>query len=43
LYNLQRKWDTKAFQYTGIASQKKIYIGWSAGAKIAELRGVSEE
>jgi hypothetical protein len=43
LYNSQHKWVTKAFQYTGIASQKKTYIKQSTSAKMAELRGVSKE
>jgi hypothetical protein len=42
-YNSQREWVAKAFQYTGITSQKKTHIGRSAGAKMAELRGVSED
>ena len=32
----------KAFQYAGISSQKKTHIGRSAGAQMAELKGVSE-
>jgi hypothetical protein len=42
-YNSQREWVTKAFQYVGISSQKKTHIGRSAGAKTAELKGVSED
>jgi hypothetical protein len=42
-YNSQRDWVTKAFGYAGIISQKKTHIGRSAGAKMAELKGVSEE
>jgi hypothetical protein len=42
-YNSQREWVAKAFQYAGIISQKKTHIGRSAGAKMAELKGVSED
>lgn len=42
-YNSQREWVAKAFQYIGVASQKKTHIGRSAGAKMAELKGVSED
>ena len=42
-YNSQQEWITKAFQYAGIFSQKKTHIGRSAGAKMAELKGVSED
>lgn len=42
-YNSQRDWVTKAFQYAGIFSQKKTHIGRSAGAKMAELKGISED
>lgn len=42
-YNSQRDWVAKAFAYAGIISQKKTHIGRSAGAKMAELKGVSEE
>lgn len=42
-YNSQRDWVTKAFQYVGVFSQKKTHIGRSAGAKTAELKGVSED
>ena len=40
---LTREWVAKAFQYAGIISQKKTHIGRSAGAKMAELKGVSED
>ena len=33
----------RAFDYAGIVSQKKTYVGRSLGAKTAELRGVSED
>ena len=33
----------KAFGYIGIASQKKTHIGRGSSAKMAELKGVSEE
>ena len=42
-YNSQREWVAKAFQYAGIRSQKKTYLGRSAGAKLVELKGVSED
>jgi hypothetical protein len=42
-YNSQRDWVAKAFQYASIFSQKKTHIGRSAGAKMAELKGVSED
>ena len=42
-YNSQREWVTRAFQYAGIFSQKKTHIGRSAGAKMAELKGISED
>jgi hypothetical protein len=42
-YNSQRDWVAKAFRYAGISSQKKTHIGRSSGAKLAELKGVSQE
>ena len=42
-YNSQREWVTRAFQYAGIFSQKKTHIGRSAGAKMAELKEISED
>ena len=42
-YNSQRNWVAKAFQYAGIFSQKTTYIGRIAGAKLAELKGASED
>ena len=42
-YNSQREWVAKAFQYAGIFSRKKTHIGRSAAAKLAELKGASEE
>jgi hypothetical protein len=42
-YNSQREWVAKAFGYIGIASQKKTHIGRGSGAKMVELKGVSEE
>jgi hypothetical protein len=42
-YNSQRDWVAKAFHYAGIFSQKKTHIGRSAGAKMAELKGISED
>jgi Centromere DNA-binding protein complex CBF3 subunit, domain 2/Transcriptional activator of glycolytic enzymes len=42
-YNSQREWVAKAFQSVGVFSQKKTHIGRSAGAKTAELKGVSED
>lgn len=41
-YNSQREWVTKAFEYVSVFSQK-THIGRSAGAKTAELKGVSED
>ena len=43
MYNSQQEWVTKAFQYVSVFSQKKTHIGRSAGAKTAELKGVSED
>ena len=42
-YNSQREWVAKAFQAVGVFSQKKTHIGRSAGAKTAELKGVSKD
>lgn len=42
-YNSQRDWVAKAFRYAGISSQKKTHIGRSSGARLAELKGVSQE
>ena len=42
-YNSQRDWVTRAFQYAGVFSKKKTHTGRSAGAKMAELKGISEE
>ena len=42
-YNSQRDWAAKAFSYAGVASKKKTYLGRSASAKIAKLKGISEE
>jgi hypothetical protein len=42
-YNSQREWVAKAFNFAGITSKKKTHLGRSAGAKTAELKGVSEE
>jgi hypothetical protein len=42
-YTTQREWVGRAFQYVGIFAKKKTYIGRAAGAKTAELKGVSEE
>jgi hypothetical protein len=42
-YNSQRDWVAKAYEYAGISSQKKTHLGRSAGAKLAELKGVSED
>lgn len=42
-YNSQGDLVAKDFQYVGIFSQKKTHIGRSAGAKLAELKGVSED
>jgi hypothetical protein len=41
-YNSQRDWVARAFKYTGIISNKKTHVGRSSGAKIAELKGISE-
>jgi hypothetical protein len=43
VYNSQRDWVSKAFSYAGVVSHKKTYIGRSSGAKIAELKGISED
>ena len=42
-YNSQREWVAKAFQYASIFSHKKTHIGRSAAAKLAELKGASED
>jgi hypothetical protein len=42
-YNSQREWAAKAFEYAGITSSKKTYIGRSSAAKLAELKGASED
>ena len=42
-YNTQLDWVGKAFQYAGIASHKKTHIGRSSSAKMAELKGISED
>lgn len=42
-YNTQRDWVARAFSYVGLHSTKKTHIGRSAGAKLAELKGVNEE
>ena len=42
-YNTQREWAAKAFRYAGVASAKKTHIGYASGAKMAEIKGVSEE
>ena len=42
-YNSQRDWVARAFEYAGIASKKKTHVSRSAGAKTAELKGVSDE
>ena len=42
-YTSQRDWVVKAFDYARVASEKKTHTGRSSGAKIAELKGVSEE
>ena len=41
-YNSQRDWVIKAFQYAGIFSAKKTHLPRGAGAKLAELKGVSK-
>lgn len=42
-YNTQHKWAAKAFKYAGVTSAKKTHIGRASGAKMAELKGVSED
>ncbi|KAJ5577297.1 centromere DNA-binding protein complex CBF3 subunit [Penicillium sp. DV-2018c] len=42
-YDAQREWVGKAFGYAGITSQKKTHIGRSSGARLAEVKGVSQE
>jgi len=42
-YNSQREWVMRAFGYAGIFSQKKTHTGRSSGAKMAELKGISED
>ena len=43
LYNSQRDQVVKALQYIGVFLEKKTHIRRSAGAKTAELKGVSED
>ena len=42
-YNSQREWVTRAFQYADIASQQKTYTPRGSAARLAELKGVSED
>ena len=42
-YNSQLEWVTKAFRYAGVVSRKKTHTGRPSGAKMAELKGVSED
>ena len=42
-YGSQRNWVVKAFEYAGITSQKKTHVGRSSSAKMAELKGISED
>jgi hypothetical protein len=42
-YNSQRDWVAKAYSYAGISSQKKTHLPRSGAAKLAELKGVSED
>jgi hypothetical protein len=42
-YNTQLDWVGKAFKYAGVSSQKKTHIGRSSSAKMAELKGISED
>jgi hypothetical protein len=42
-YTSQRDWVAKAFQQVGIAPSKTTHASRGAGAKMAELKGVSEE
>jgi hypothetical protein len=42
-YNSQRDWVARAYGYARIFSQKKTHLGRSAGAKLAELKGISED
>lgn len=42
-YGSQRDWAAKAFEYAGIRSSKKTHIGRSSGAKLAEVKGVTED
>jgi len=41
-YNSQQEWVTKAFEYAGIFSKKKTHLFCSEGAKMAELKRISE-
>ena len=43
LYNSQREWVAKAFQYVRIFLQKKTHVRQNTGAKIAELKRVSKD
>jgi hypothetical protein len=42
-YTSQRDWASKALQQVGVCTSKVTHIGRAAGAKAAELKGVSED
>lgn len=42
-YNTQRDWVGKAFEYVGVILKKKTHDPCSSGAKMAELKGASED
>jgi hypothetical protein len=42
-YNAQRNWIAKAFALIGLNSTKKTHLFRAIGAKLAELKGVSED
>lgn len=42
-YNTQLDWVSKAFEYASVSSHKKTHIGRSSSAKMAELKGISED
>lgn len=42
LYEIQLKWTGEVFKSIGLSSYKKTHLGWSQGAKQAEMDGVEE-
>lgn len=40
---MQQDWVARAYGYAGISSQKETHFGWSAGAKLIELKGIRKD